>query len=65
LNAKRAFENFNRNEMQPVPGAVAQAVLNTPGYLLNRGIVSIFLRSIAATLGNPTPAARRTRSGIR
>ena len=42
----RAFENFHAGEYKKVPGNIIRAWISDPGYLTNRGVVSIFLRSV-------------------
>jgi glycosyltransferase involved in cell wall biosynthesis len=43
----KAFRNYRIGKYENVPGEVFQAVANRPKYLLNRGVFSIFLRSLA------------------
>jgi hypothetical protein len=47
LNIIRAFEDYFANRWQPVVGQVLTAFRYRPAYLRNRGVVSIFLRSLA------------------
>jgi glycosyltransferase involved in cell wall biosynthesis len=41
-----AFLHYKRGDYRMVPGEVINAVINHPGYLFNRGALSIFLRSL-------------------
>ena len=43
----RAFENYRMGEYKKVPGKVLQAWRRDPSYLTNRGVLSIFVRSLA------------------
>ncbi len=42
----RAFISYQKGSLDKVPSAVLRAVSNQPEYLLNRGVVSIFVRSL-------------------
>jgi len=42
----RAFESYRAGEYRQVPKLALRAIANNPRYLLNRGVLSIFLRSI-------------------
>lgn len=46
----RAFERYRASEYRRVPGIVLRALRNDPSYLMNRGVVSIFLRSMTRTV---------------
>jgi hypothetical protein len=46
----RAFERYHASEYRMVPGIVLRALRNDPSYLMNRGVLSIFLRSMAKTV---------------
>jgi glycosyltransferase involved in cell wall biosynthesis len=46
LSAKRAFENYRRLQYNRVPANVIQALINNPRQITNRGILSIFARSL-------------------
>jgi glycosyltransferase involved in cell wall biosynthesis len=41
-----AFKHYKQGNYRMVPGEAINAVLHRPGYLLNRGVLSIFLRSL-------------------
>lgn len=41
-----AFEYYQTGQYAPVPGRVMRAIASDPRYLTNRGILSIFLRSL-------------------
>jgi glycosyltransferase involved in cell wall biosynthesis len=43
----RAFDDYREGQYKNVPNKVLRAWTIDPGYLLNRGVVSIFVRSIA------------------
>ncbi|MBK8047624.1 MAG: glycosyltransferase family 2 protein [Anaerolineales bacterium] len=42
----RAFVSYQKGSLEQVPSAVLRAVTNQPEYLFNRGVVSIFVRSL-------------------
>jgi hypothetical protein len=42
----QAFENYRKGEYQKVPARVFRAWKKDPSYLANRGVVSIFIRSL-------------------
>ena len=42
----RAFENYHAGEFKQVPGKVLRAWKRDASYLVNRGVLSIFLRSV-------------------
>lgn len=46
-SVNQAFQSYHAGDYGRVPGRVTQAVINDPSYLLNRGILSILMRSIA------------------
>jgi hypothetical protein len=46
----RAFENYRAGEFNKVPGKIMRAVLNNPSYLTNRGVISIFVRSLTGSV---------------
>lgn len=46
----RAFENYRAGDYKKVPHKVMRAFLSNPIYLANRGVVSIFLRSIVKSI---------------
>jgi hypothetical protein len=46
----RAFENYRMGEYKRVPGKVIQAWRRDSSYLTNRGVLSIFLRSLVKGL---------------
>ncbi len=46
----RAFENYRTGEYKKVPGRVLQAWRRDPSYLSNRGVLSIFVRSLVKGL---------------
>jgi len=43
---KKAFDSYNDRKTRAVPASVLRGVVNEPGYLANRGILSIFVRSM-------------------
>ena len=43
----RAFESYRASEYEKVPAMIFRAWKNTPSYLMNRGVHSIFLHSLA------------------
>lgn len=45
----RAFERYRSGKYGKVPGMVLRACGKDPSYLMNRGVLSIFLRSMART----------------
>jgi hypothetical protein len=45
----RAFEDYRAGEYEQVPGKVLRAWMNDLSYLTNRGVLSIFLRSLVKT----------------
>ena len=47
----RAFQSYGTRELASVPGHVAQALMNDPSYLTNRGVMSITLRAMMGTSG--------------
>src|SRR5690606_35433083 len=42
----RAYKDFRRGRYQQVPGLVMKAAIKDPGLLFNRGVMSIFFRSL-------------------
>lgn len=42
----RAFRHYQRRNYRRVPGSVLQAVLNNPSHLADKGVLSIFARSV-------------------
>lgn len=42
----RAFEKYHLGENRGVPGLVLEALGNNPAYIANRGVISVFLRSL-------------------
>lgn len=46
----KAFRNFRMGRYASVPGDIFRSVQNEPAYLVNRGVVSILLRSMIGTL---------------
>jgi hypothetical protein len=46
-SVNQAFQSFHAGDYERVPGDVIQAVTNDPSYLMNRGVLSILVRSIA------------------
>lgn len=48
----KAFNDYNFREYREVPSNVIYAITNDPSYLLNRGVVSIFMRSMIKLLGH-------------
>lgn len=46
LSIARAYKDFRRGRFHQVPGQVMKAAFKDPGLLLNRGVVSIFVRSL-------------------
>jgi len=46
-----AFKYFERSEYDRVLGEIMKAVWNQPRFLVNRGAISLFLRSLVNTLG--------------
>ena len=51
--ANKAFQDYRSNNFSEVPAKVVRAVANDPSLAINRGILSIFLRSIAGRLNRP------------
>jgi hypothetical protein len=47
----RAFADYRRGEHKNIPAMVLRAWRNDPSYLMNRGVLSIFLRSMMRTAG--------------
>jgi hypothetical protein len=45
-----AFENYRAGKYNKVPGKVARAILSDPAYLTNRGVFSIFVRSLVGSV---------------
>jgi hypothetical protein len=45
-SVNRAFQSYRAGEYALVPGRVVHAVRNDPTYLLNRGVLSILMRSL-------------------
>jgi glycosyltransferase involved in cell wall biosynthesis len=43
--ANRAFQDYSKGEFNGIPGIVIHAVANDPRYLINRGLLSVLLRS--------------------
>ena len=43
--ANRAFQNYRMGEFGDIPGTVMRAVASDPKYLMNRGVLSVLLRS--------------------
>lgn len=46
----RAFERYRSGKYEKVPSMVLRAWGKDPSYLTNRGVLSIFLRSMARTV---------------
>jgi hypothetical protein len=46
----RAFENYHRGEHKKIPGMVFRAWRKDPSFLMNRGVLSIFIRSLVKTV---------------
>jgi len=44
----RAFQHFHSGQFESVPGNVARAVRNAPRHVLNRGVLSILVRSLSS-----------------
>ena len=45
-SVNRAFQSYHAGEFAKVPGEIVPAIANDPKYLMNRGVLSIFFRSI-------------------
>jgi hypothetical protein len=43
--ANRAFQNYRQGEFGEIPGTVIRAVTSDPRYLVNRGLMSVLVRS--------------------
>lgn len=46
FSVNQAFESYRAGEYASVPGRIVPAIANDPKYLVNRGVLSIFIRSI-------------------
>lgn len=46
-SVNRAFQSYAEEEYQQVPREVLRAIVNQPRFLLNRGVLSILVRSLA------------------
>jgi hypothetical protein len=46
FSVNQAFESYRAGEYASVPGRIVPAIANDPKYLVNRGVLSIFFRSI-------------------
>ena len=50
----QAFKNYKTNQFSKVPANIIKSVSNNPAYLTNRGIFSIFTRSLVHMMHKPT-----------
>ena len=46
FSVNQAFRSYHAAEYDKVPGQVVKAIKNDPGYLVNRGVLAILVRSI-------------------
>jgi glycosyltransferase involved in cell wall biosynthesis len=54
----RAFQKYRAGEYTKVPTKIFHAVLNNPKYLVNRGVITIFMHSILGRLKNQLTMGR-------